>query len=214
MNVYIGYDQRQPLAYSVAAHSVWEKAEGPVTVAPVKLSHLPLKRRGLTDFTYSRFLVPYLSQYDGVSLFIDADVLVRGDVIQLLAYPVAYPDVPVFMVKGKLKYEWASVMLFNNKLCRSLTPKFVEDPANKMFDMEWATKIGDLPKEWNHLVGYDEYNDKAKLVHFTQGIPIWPETKDCDFSTEWLATYRHMNSSVSFQEIMGSSVHVKHMQLT
>jgi len=212
MNVYIGFDPRQPIAFCVAAHSIWENAEMPVAVAPVKLSQLPLKRRGLTEFTYSRFLVPYLSNYEGVSLFMDSDTMARADVNELLAYAIAYPDIPVWVVKGQLKFEWASVMVFNNKLCRNLTPQFVEDPANKLFDLGWAEKVGELPKEWNFLVGYDTLNPKAKIVHFTQGIPIWSQTKDCNFSTEWLTMYKNMNSSVPFQELMGASVHVAHMK--
>ena len=212
MRVYIGYDPRQPIAHAVAAHSMWEKSSGPVSISPLRLNQLPLTRRGLTEFTYSRFLVPHVSNYEGVSLFVDADTLTRADVYEMLAYPIAYPDVPVFVVKGKLKFEWSSVMLFNNALCRNLTPEFVENPANAMFDMAWAERIGKLPAQWNHLVGYDKYDAGAKLVHFTQGVPVWPETKNCDFSTEWLEMYRHMNSSVSFNELMGGSIHVQHMK--
>jgi hypothetical protein len=67
--------------------------------------------------------------------------------------------------------------------------------------------VGGLPKEWNHLVGYDPPNKDAKLIHFTQGIPIFPETKDSEFATEWLAEYESMKGTVSWEEIMGRSVH-------
>ena len=53
-------------------------------VVRLQLNQLPITRRGLTEFTYSRFLVPYLSGYDGYSLFLDADMLVLADVYQIL----------------------------------------------------------------------------------------------------------------------------------
>jgi hypothetical protein len=44
--------------------------------------------------------------------------------------------------------------------------------------IDWLSEdlIGDLPREWNHLVGYDAPRSDAKLVHYTQGMPIFEET--------------------------------------
>lgn len=211
IHLFIGYDPRQPIAFQVAAHSVWKHAKSPVAITRLDLSQLPIERRGLTEFTYSRFLVPYLSGFDGVSIFLDSDVLVRGDVAELLAYPLMYPDVPVFVVKGSRQFEWPSVMVFSNACCQRLTPSFVASDKNPL-NLSWATSVGELPKDWNHLVGYDKPNPRAKLVHFTMGIPIWGQTRDCEFADEWWRTYSDMGSSVSFDELMGRSVHVQHMK--
>ena len=67
LNVFIGYDQRQPVAFQVAAHSIWKHASYPVAITRLQLNQLPIKKTGLTEFTYSRFLVPYLCQFQGTA---------------------------------------------------------------------------------------------------------------------------------------------------
>lgn len=211
IHVYIGYDPRQPVAFQVLAHSIWQRTSSPVTITRLVLSTLPITRQGLTQFTYSRFLVPYLSDYEGVNIFLDSDMLCRADLTDLTAYPLAYPEKDVFVSKNPRRFEWPSLMVFNNARCRTLTPLYVEDPACKLFDFGWTKDIGDLALGWNHLVGYDAPNPKAKVVHFTQGIPCWAETKDCEFADEWRDEAKQSMSTVSFQALMGRSVHVPHV---
>ena len=209
MRLFIGYEPRQPVAAQVLAHSIWSRASLPVSITYLHLPQLPIKRRGLTAFTYSRFLVPYLSNFEGVSLFLDSDMLCLGVIEDLLIYPVAYATTGVFVVKHTRAFERPSVMLFQNSLCTRLTTEYVEDPRHPLFDLAWASEVGELPKEWNHLVGYDPPNPQAKLVHFTQGIPCWPETHDSEFGQAWREEAKRSMSTVSFEAIMGRSVHVE-----
>jgi len=216
LKVFIGYDPRQPIAYQVCAQSVWEHASKPVSITRLDLRTLPITRRGLTSFTFSRFLVPYLSNFEGYSLFLDSDILVRGDVHELITDDM--PPGTVEIVQGDRKFEWPSVMLFHNENCRHLTLDYVN--TAKLYDFLWFNEPGKnvsetgpilLDKEWNHLVGYDAPNPDAKIVHYTMGIPIWKETIHCEFAQEWIDTFKRMNSSVSFEELMGKSVHVPHL---
>jgi len=210
--IFLGFDKRQPVAYQVLAHSIWARASKSVSITPLIINQLPIKRVGLTGFTYSRFLVPYLSDFKGYSLFLDSDELCVADILDIILYPVAYPGASVYMVNHQFeKYECPSVMLFDNSKCKNLTPEFIDNPTNNPFNLKWADKIGVLPKEWNHLVGYDQPNPEAKIIHYTQGVPIWPETKDCELSELWWNEFKLMNSSVSFDELMGKSVHAKHV---
>lgn len=210
IQVCIGYDPRQPVAFQVAAHSVYKNTSAPVSITRLDLRYLPIKRRGLTEFTYSRFLTPYLSGFEGQSIFLDSDVLVRGDVVELIGCAMAYPWMPVCVVKhqGARRFEQPSVMVFNNASCINLTPEYIDNPAHSLFKFEWARDVGELPKEWNHLVGYDAPNPNAKLVHFTAGIPIWKETKGCEFADDWMQTAKQSMESVSFEALMGRSVHI------
>ena len=213
MKVFIGYDPRHPVAFQVCAQSVWEHASKPVEIVRLDLRNLPITRRGLTEFTYSRFLVPYLSNFQGDSLFLDSDILVRGDVCELFEEAKSKSFEVMFVDhQGERRFERSSVMLFRNENFKKVTPQFVEVYENKLFDFAWTIFPQYLPKEWNHLVGYDPPNPDAKIVHFTMGIPIWNETKDCEFAEEWRDTFRRMNSSVSFNELMGRSVHVPHLE--
>ena len=202
--VCIGFDPRQPLAFTVAAHSIWSRATKPVEIIRLQLSQLPITRRGLTEFTYSRFLVPFLSDYSGYSLFVDADMLCLGDITEIKA---SDPMAEVSVVMHERKFERPSLMLFNCKRCKVLTPEYVEDKTHGLLDLYWAGRIGKLPAEWNHLVGYDAPNPDAKMLHFTQGIPCWPQTSDQYMADEWHKESKRAMSTVSFNDLMGNSVH-------
>jgi len=208
IRVFIGFDPRQPLAYNVCASSVIRGASQTVAITPLTLRTMPIKRKGLTEFTYSRFCVPHLCNYEGRAIFMDADVVVDGDIAEL--YSAADPDAAVSVSKNARRFEWPSVMVFNNELCKQLTPEFIEqyDP----FAFGWANKVGELPPEWNHLVGYDKADKPPQLLHYTQGIPCWPETKGCEYAENWHSEHSFMNSTVAYKDLMGSSVHDKHVK--
>jgi len=206
-SVCIGYDPRQPVAFNTLANSIWRYASKPIPIVRLDLKTLPMKRRGLTEFTYSRFLVPWLAKFDGLSLFLDSDIICLADVVELLAYPMLDPGAAVYVVKNERRFEWPSVMLFNNALCTELTPQYVDDSENALFDFKWANRIGELPSEWNHLANYDAPRKDAKMVHFTQGIPCWRETKDSEYAAQWIEGFNHARTTVSFEALMGNSVH-------
>ena len=206
MNVFIGFDRRQPIAFQVLAHSIYTRASKPVSITPLVLSQLPIKRRGLTEFTFSRYLVPYLSGYIGRSVFLDGDMLCLTDITEL--DKIVDPLAAVSVVKNRIRFEWPSLMVFNNSACSHLTTEYIDDPKTAPQSFEWTKSVGELPPEWNHLVGYDGPQD-AKIVHFTAGIPCWPKTCDCEYSEEWNKERRMCNSTVSWEELMGSSVHAQ-----
>ena len=212
LDVFIGYDHRQPVSFAVLVHSIMEKASEPVAIHPLVRPTLPITREGLTPFTFSRFLVPYLMNFRGKALFLDIDMMVKGDVADLFKLDMAHKA--VLVSKNRLKFEWASVMLFDCSHYgnRVLEPKFVDNPEtgglHKMGYLK-PEEVGDLPPEWNHLVGYDDPNPDVKLVHFTQGVPAYPETKDSEFAGEWMACLQRAVSTRPWKELMGNSVHAK-----
>ena len=207
LNVFIGVDSRQPIAYTVLQHSIVTRASQPVMVSPLLLKQLPIQRRGLTDFTFSRYLVPYLCDYQGWAIFLDADFLCLADVYELLALADPYSAVQV--VQHQMAFEWPSLMLFNCEACRTLTPEYIE--TAQPHQLQWG-KVGSLPSEWNFLVGYDRLADKTrpvKMVHYTQGIPAFLEMKGTDFYDDWHAELGQCLETTSWWELMGNSVHAK-----
>ena len=210
LKVFIGYDPRQPLAYNVLQHSIVRHASKPVAITPLILGQLPLKRRGLTEFTFSRFLVPYLCDFQGKALFLDADMAVTGDIASLFDACDVIGGA-VFVMRKQQQFEWASAMLFNCSRCIKLRPEWIEDEDNNPFDLQWAQQVGDMPEEWNHCVGYAPTRTDASLYHYTQGLPCWPETKGLQEDAIWLAERDAMLASVSWEELMGQSVHAKHV---
>ncbi len=208
LSVFIGYDPRQPVSFVTLVHSLIGYSSKPLAITPLVLGTLGLHRTGLTPFTFSRFLVPHLMGYDGWALFLDIDMMARADPAELFA--LADDRYAVMVSKNPLRFEWTSMMLLNCKKCSGLTPEHVENGSG-LHKIAWAPEeeIGDIPGEWNHLVGYDELNPNAKLVHFTQGVPAYPETKDCEFGKEWRQMASSAFSSVSWGELMGNSVHAQ-----
>lgn len=208
LRIFIGVDPRQPVGFSVLASSLYRHSSLPVSITPLVLRQLPLKRRGLTEFTYSRFLVPYLCGFRGSALFLDADMVMRGDIAELFYLLDTRASVQVN--KEQPEFEWASAMLFNCANCELLTPAYIEDPKNAMFDMRWADHgVGSFPKEFNHCVRYAEANPAAKLFHYTEGLPCWVETSGAPEDIHWEREHKIMNSTVRWQEMMGNSVHAQ-----
>lgn len=182
--------------------SIEGRSSQPVAITPLLLDQLPIKRRGLTDFTYSRYLVPHLMGYQGTALFMDADMLVDADIAELFA--LADPRCAVQIVMGKQRFEYTSLMLFNCAECKVLTPEFIE--SGRPQDLDWG-QVGELPSEWNHCVGYDEPKD-AKIYHYTAGVPAFPETQVLGAVDIWRDELRAACSTVSWNDLMGCSVHV------
>ena len=210
MRVFIGYDPREAAAFSVLAHSIQVRASAPISVTPLMLAQLAAvftrARSSLqsTDFAFTRFLTPYLSGYEGWSLFTDCDMLVLDDIVRLWALRddryavmvVKHDHRPREAVKflgqpqtAYPKKNWSSVMLFNNARCRALTPQYVNTASGlELHQFKWLadeTLIGALPGRWNHLVGYDAPSRDVSLVHYTLGGPYFEEYRDCEYAEEW-----------------------------
>lgn len=203
--VFVGIDPRQPLAYNVLQSSLHRKSEGRVQVEPLILYKLPVKRRGLTEFTFSRFLVPWLCDYQGVAIFMDADVVVTGDIAELAAEADGISAVQV--MQEQAKYEWASVMLFNCANCEILTPEFIDDESHNPLALDWGT-VGKFSSEWNHCVGYAEPK-AAKLYHYTQGLPCWHESRGLPEDCFWDDEFKELTRTCNWTDIMGRSVHAQ-----
>lgn len=210
VRIFIGFDSREAVAFSVLAHSLHARASRPVTVAPLMLSQLagiyrrerhPLQS---TEFSFSRFLTPYLCDYEGWALFMDCDMLARDDIaaiwdlrderyaIQVVKHQHVPKESTKFLNQPQTKYEkknWSSVMLFNNAKCRALTLDYVNQASGlELHQFKWLgddASIGELPHRWNHLVGYDAYDPAAALVHYTHGGPYFHEYRHCDYAEEW-----------------------------
>lgn len=217
IRIFIGYDTREAVAFSVCAHSIQRHALQPVAIVPLMLSQLkavftrPRDPLQSTDFAFSRFLVPYLCDYEGWSIFMDSDMIVLDDIAKLWVqrddqYAVQVvkhdhqPEESVkFLGEKQTRYEkknWSSVMLFNNKKCKTLTPDYVNTATGlELHQFKWLGNddlIGELPHGWNYLVGYDAPQKDVSLVHYTTGGPYFSEYADCEYSKEWMDEKSYM----------------------
>jgi len=212
IKVFVGYDPREAVAFSVLAHSIHERSSEPVTVTPLRLSQLegvyqrPRDPLQSTDFSFSRFLTPWLCDYRGWALFTDCDMLVLDDIAELwrlrddkyAVQVVKHNHVPKegtkFLGATQTKYgkkNWSSVMLLNCERCTALTPEYVNTATGlELHQFKWLDSddlIGEIPSRWNHLVGYDAPRRDAALVHYTIGGPYFEEYRHCEYAPEWFA---------------------------
>jgi hypothetical protein len=218
LNVYIGYDPKESAAFYTLAHSILRRASIPVAIAPLmrtQLKNIYTRERGpteSTEFSMTRFLVPYLSGYVGWSMFMDCDMLCLADIGELAQRIDRQPDKAVLVCKHdyvprterkfldqvQTKYprkNWSSLMVFNNARCRALTAAYVNSaPGLELHRFNWTEdgSIGEIPLEWNWLVGEYDHSPKAKIVHYTLGGPYFDAYRDCDYAAEWFAEFEAM----------------------
>ena len=189
---YIGFDPREAAAYHVCCQSIIEHATVPVAFHPLALNLL----QGYTEehadgsnaFIYSRFLVPWL-QGTGHAIYLDGDMLVRGDIAELWEMRRHDQGVQVvkhdYETKAPVKYlgsknenypckNWSSVMLWNCGFLknRRLTPQFVSKATGRyLHRFEWLDddRVGELPATWNHLCGEYDRNPNSEAVSLHAG---------------------------------------------
>ena len=219
IRIFIGYDPREAVAFHVLSHSIHARASQPVSITPLKLGELSdsfwRKPESLqsTEFSFSRFLVPYLCNFQGWALFMDCDMLVLDDLAALWALRddsyavqcVKHNHVPKedtkFLGAVQTKYEkknWSSVMLMNCEKCTALKPEYVNTASGlDLHRFHWLKSddlIGEVPHRWNHLVDYDPevpINEVSNL-HYTIGGPYFPAHDTCGYAAEWFREKERM----------------------
>lgn len=239
--IYVGYDPRDHEASAVLIESILKHASRPLNI--VTLNQMGLRRAGLytraphidstvwgitdghmrdrfdrkpysTEFSFSRFLVPFLNQREGFALFMDNDMYFRSDPCEIFD-KYATEDAPAIQcvkheyadggkVEMKLygcpqtfypKKNWSSVMLWNcgHPAHDNLTVADVNTKSGTwLHNFMWLEEqdIGALPEEWNWLHEHSPEELEAKNVHFTLGGPwfdTWDPTREADerYGEEW-----------------------------
>lgn len=213
IHIFIGHDRRMPVLFHVLSHSILSRATVPVAITPLLLPALEnilkrdLSEQQSTEFSFSRFLVPYLSKYSEWSLFLDNDMLVLDDInklwemrdanyaVQVIKHQHEPLETKKFLGEKQSCYarkNWSSVMLFNNEKCRMLTPEYINAASGlELHQFQWLDDalIGELPRRWNHLVDYDAPLPLSGIsnLHYTSGGPYFAETRHCGYAEEWLS---------------------------
>ena len=198
--IYVGYDNRESVAYHVFCESVLAHSTSPVRFHPLVLrslrgAYLENHNDGSNEFIYSRFLVPHQQDYKGWAIFVDGDMVVQDDITKLWGLRDESKAVMVvkhnYATKHPMKYvgtsmethnrnyprkNWSSVILWNcaHPSNSVITPEFVMDHDGTYlhrFSHLKDEEIGELPKEWNWMSQEFGPNKEASLIHYTAGIP-------------------------------------------
>ena len=184
-----------------------------------------------TEFSFTRFLVPFLNRHQGYALFMDCDMMVRSDITEVFDYPLR-EDKAIWCVqhnhsptehlkmdnKAQTQYSrknWSSFVLWN---CGHEAHKYFSvDDVNLqtgwyLHNFKWISDhdIGSLPEEWNWLDGHSSPDLVAKNVHFTTGGPWFKNWKaktigDAKYALEWDNTH----SVITIEESLGKEKNIE-----
>jgi lipopolysaccharide biosynthesis glycosyltransferase len=220
LTIYIGFDSSndgQKLASNVCNRSILENVSNKDDIKIVTLVKSELESQGLfyrnydasasTEFTYTRFLVPFLNNYEGYAVFCDSDFLWRCDILELLQYIdetkavscVKHIHIPTDSLKMNNQKQtvyprknWSSLMVFNcaHQSTKELTLEAVnENPPAWLHRMNWAldTQIGEIPRTYNYLVGYYRDITEPKVLHYTDGGPWYYLCKELNESESYFS---------------------------
>ena len=216
LNIYVGYDSKEDIAYRVCKYSILKRSKSNIKITSLKLYELVAKnlyKRDIdplasTEFTYSRFLVPFLNNYHGWAIFCDCDFIFFEDISNILididkskaVYCVQHDYTP----KEKHKMDgqkqtiyprknWSSFILFNcsHPSNKKLNLDLVNSETGSfLHQFKWLedNEIGSLDERWNWLEGWtsNHNNKKPFAVHYTRGGPWFEEWQDVEFANEWV----------------------------
>ena len=217
ISVFIGYDPNEKIAYHTCVQSLIENSSVPLKITPLALPHFrkfyKRKKRKVdsTEFSISRFLVPYLSNFKECSIYLDCDIIVNSNLDSLInIVEKTKKNTALWCVKhnykpsSKKKFlnktqhvynkkNWSSFMIFNNSKCKILTPNFIEKANGfDLHQFKWLgnKKITNLPSEWNILVGEQKIPKKIKGIHYTLGGPYFKKFSKCEKANIWINYFK------------------------
>lgn len=140
LNLFIGYDPAETVAYHVLAHSIIRRATVPVTITPLARKQLeriytrPRSDKEATDFSISRFLVPALCNYQGFAVFMDCDMLCRVDIGELWLHILSQ-----FGTEGALRDDAKAVLVCQHDYTPSTSVKFLNQPQSAYPRKNWSS---------------------------------------------------------------------------
>ena len=153
--------------------------------------------------------------FSGWAIYIDGDMILRDDIVNLWALRDESKAVLCvkhqYQSKVNKKYlgapnenyprkNWSSVILWNcgHPSNKCLTPELIENSTGAFLHrFSWLQDhlIGEVPIEWNWLPDEFGENHEAKLLHWTLGTPCFNECRDTPMSQEWHAERELVNFS-------------------
>ena len=220
VKIYIGFDQRESVAFHTFVQSLIDHASIPLNITPLAVKTLKgyeeRHEDKSNDFVYSRFLIPFLNDFKGWAIFVDGDMICQTDIKELLDLRDNTKALQVvkhnYKTKANQKYlgninqdyprkNWSSVILWNcaHPKHKLLTPDFIANESGKyLHRFSWLedSEIGGLPKEWNWLATEYPNNDQANIIHYTLGTPCFKDYRDTEMSDIWFKKYDRMNDGM------------------
>jgi lipopolysaccharide biosynthesis glycosyltransferase len=214
IDVFVGADRSQLLAVAVLEHSIRRHTRRPVRVAPLIDVDLPeprdLRQGSRTNFSFARFAIPELKDYEGRAIYLDADMLVFRDIGELwdIAFDgasiVIQEELPEHAVVHQKpgapskRVKQCSVMLVDCARARWDVRQIVAGLDGRYTYEQLMYELCILPEAeiryavpfaWNSLEHYDA---ETRLIHYTDmDTQPWVSTEN-RFAHLWLDEVRLM----------------------
>lgn len=171
MKVFIGHDSRWDIATQVCAASVRETTPNAEVYRLIQ-SELPARtpHEARTEFSFLRFLIPWLCGYKGQALYIEQDMLVLDDLNKMAPAGQWQVACVQHAYASKVKRpNWSSVMLLSCDRLRHWTVEAYQTaPRAYLHELECVSEFGALDQRWNVL---DHVRPDMGILHFTSGGP-------------------------------------------
>jgi lipopolysaccharide biosynthesis glycosyltransferase len=220
IKIVVGFDQREAIAYHTFSQSVLEKSSLPVLFLPLSINTLKGYKEThndkSNDFVYSRFLTPYLHNFEGWAIFADGDMVCQSDIKELWDLRDETKALQVVMHDYKTKFNqkylgntnenyprknWSSLILWNcsHPKHKVLTPDFISSQTGKyLHRFSWLDDedIGELPIDWNWLAIEYPNNPKAKIIHYTLGTPCFKDYRNTEMAVTWHEVQQKVNEGI------------------
>ena len=181
-----------------------------------------------TEFTFTRFLIPHLMNYEGWALFCDSDIVFLEDVDNLFAlrddkYAVMcvqhdYTPKPGTKMDGQVQTQyprknWSSVVLWNcgHPSNQKITVDMVNNPNydGKFFHrFSWLddSEIGSLPVDWNFLVGWYTADGTMDQEQKEDGTPRALHYTE---GGPWFKNYRNCEFHQTWKDVLSDMMENK-----
>lgn len=181
MKIFIGTEPKQWLASEVLRYSIAKRTKAELDFQELKYLPIKLDLPMYTGFSIFRYAIPELCSYQGKAIYLDADIVVVSDLLDLWNLE-GKPALARSMHPGEpTAGRYTSVMLLDcEKLTHWKLQEWVEQ-INKDHSLYGKTMqalpgglgtpdFGDLPEVYNHL---DQFDATTKLIHYTH-VPSQP----------------------------------------
>jgi hypothetical protein len=208
--IYVGYDPKEHVAFEVLKYSI-EKYTHKYDVIPLEQSSLRISglykrtyyldeerqqrdtadnRPFSSEFTFTRFLIPFINLHKGLALFMDCDMFLRADITEVFDEYGQFDEYAVSVVKHD--YKPKEIFKMDNQI-----------QSRWLHNFSWLEdkEIGSIHPKWNFLDGWTDENINPCNVHFTTGGPWfedWKPKRLCDahYAGEWDTLHNSYNSRI------------------
>ncbi len=210
IRVFIGADLSQMGAAEVLRQSIFEKTTHPVEATTMEKIAIPqpkdIRQSQRTGFSFARWAIPELCNFKGRAIYLDADMLVFTDILELWETPMNGATISIVdgrdssycSNKVKCNKNETSVMVLDCAKVKWTLGALVEGLGARYQYRDMMTDLCFLeendinravPRRWNAM---DYWDSTVSLLHYTN-VPTQPwVSNDNPFGYVWVNALKRM----------------------